>query len=433
MRIAVIGAGVSGLLAARLLATRHEVQLFEAGNYLGGHANTVDVNVSGRTFPVDTGFMVFNDQTYPQFRRLLEMLGIEAQSGDMSFSVSCKRTGREYQGSSLAGLFAQRLNLLRPAFLRMLSDILRFNRHARAYLASENSRESLDEFLQRGNYGLAFCEHYLLPMTAAIWSAPTTTLRSFPAHFLLQFMQNHGLLQVRHRPQWRTIPGGSRRYIAALAAGLSTRIRLGCPVRRVIRSLDQAIVEPCNQEPEVFDAVVLGTHADTTLRLLADANERERAILSAFSYQENHAVLHTDESWLPSRRRAWASWNYRIPQSDSRNTCVTYDLTRLQRIDSPRRLLVTLNPQQRIPQDNFLKEFTYSHPVFTAEAVAAQQRWSEISGRRRTYYCGAYWRNGFHEDGVVSALAVAEQFGISLESCTAVCTTESSRITEPVR
>ncbi|TWU27479.1 NAD(P)/FAD-dependent oxidoreductase [Bythopirellula polymerisocia] len=433
MRIAVIGAGVSGLLAARLLSTRHEVQLLEASDFLGGHANTVYVSIDRRTFAVDTGFMVFNERTYPNFLRLLDLLGIFSQPSDMSFSVTCERTGWEYQGSSLSGMFAQTRNICRPAFLRMIVDILRFNRDAKEFLAKADFSITLDQFLRDAQYSEAFCEKYLLPMTAAIWSSPTESIRDFPAHFLLRFMQNHGLLQIRDRPRWQTIPGGSRRYIRALATGLEDRIRLGCSVRAVTRGLDQIVVETDTNKKQVFDAVVMATHADTTLNLLADADDRERIILSAILYQQNSAVLHTDVSWLPSRKTAWASWNYRISDSETQRTCVTYDLTRLQRIDSPQRILLTLNPHRRIPKSKFLREFAYSHPIFNAEGIAAQYRLPEISGTKRTYFCGAYWGNGFHEDGVVSALAVADQFGIGLEACTAACTKDLLRTFEPVR
>lgn len=433
MRIAVIGAGVSGLLAARLLATQHEVVLFEASSYLGGHANTVDVTIEGHSFSVDTGFMVFNDRTYPNFLRLLKLLNIVSQPSDMSFSVTCERTGLEYQGSSLAGLFAQRSNLWRTRFWGMISDILRFNRQANHFLSSADYATTLAEFLHKRSYSTIFCEKYLLPMTAAIWSCPPTAVQDFPAHFLLRFMQNHGLLQIRDRPRWKTIPGGSRRYIAALAAGLGERIRLNCPVQSVARGNDQILVETSGEGTESFDAVVMATHADTTLTLLVDAEEREQKLLSRFRFQQNRAVLHSDESWLPSRPSAWASWNYRITSAESQQTCVTYDLTRLQRSDSPRRILLTLNPCRVISPDKFWREFAYNHPIFTAEGILAQQRWSEINGARKTFYCGAYWGNGFHEAGVVSALAVAEQFGIKLEACTAACIMESSRIVAPVQ
>lgn len=425
MKIAVIGSGVSGLVAARLLSTRHDVQLFEAAETPGGHANTVEVEIEGRQFAVDTGFMVFNDRTYPLFMRMLELLEIEAQPSDMSFSVSCERTGLEYQGSSLSGLFAQRKNILRPKFYRMLLEIVRFNRLAKAYLATADQQLTLGEFLARRRLGAELRDHYLLPMTAAIWSCPTNQVLNFPAKFLLQFMENHGLLQLKDRPKWLTIPGGSRTYVAALVQALGKRVHLGCPVQRVTRYTYGVSLEFLDKTTRMFDVVVLATHADTSLRLLSDANSTERTLLSDFPYQPNEAVLHTDESWLPQRKTAWASWNYRIAAQETR-VCVTYDLTRLQRIDSPRRLLVTLNPPREIDPRHVLRRFSYQHPVFSADAIAAQSGWDKINGQCRTYFCGAYWRHGFHEDGVASALAVTEKFGIGLEACTAPCITAQS-------
>lgn len=426
MRIAVIGSGVSGLVAARLLATRYDVQLFEAADYAGGHAHTVDVTIAGQQCAVDTGFMVFNEPTYPNFTRLLKLLGIAAQPSDMSFSVSCEQTGMEYQGSSLAGLFAQRGNLLRLGFYRMLADIVRFNRKSIEYLTADDNRLTLAEFLEQGQFGEGLRDHYLLPMTAAIWSCPTADVLDFPARFLLDFMRNHGLLQLRDRPQWLTIPGGSRNYVDVLLADLGDRVQLNKQVQGVTRHDDGVELEFLAEPAQEFDAVVLATHADTSLELLADADGLERSLLGAFTYQANEAILHTDESWLPARQAAWASWNYRISAGKASQVCVTYDLTRLQRINSPQRLLVTLNPPRSIRTDCVLRRFTYHHPVFSREAVAAQWWWPDINGPRCTYFCGAYWGHGFHEDGVVSALAVAEKFGLSLEACTAPCITAAS-------
>lgn len=431
MRIAVVGSGVSGLIAARLLATRHNVQLFEASSHLGGHANTVDVTIEGEQYAVDTGFMVFNDRTYPHFTKLLKQLGVTSQRSDMSFSVSCERTGLEYQGSSLAGLFAQRANLLRPKFYRLLGDVLRFNKRAVASLGQLDKQLTLRELLSKWQLHDSFRDHYLLPMTAAIWSCPTSSVLDFPALFLLEFMHNHGLLQIRDRPQWRTIPGGSRNYVQALTAGMGERIHLNFPIKRVTRNSNQVVLETLNGDEEIFDALVLATHADTSLRLLVDADMSEHSVLNAFKYQPNKAILHTDESWLPTRQSAWASWNYRIAGADNPQVCVTYDLTRLQRISSPSRLLVTLNPPRPIESKYVLGEFAYQHPVFSRESIEAQQKWNEINGSRRTYFCGAYWGHGFHEDGLISGLKVAEKFGLELETCTAPCIAATSRTLVP--
>lgn len=416
MKVAVIGGGVSGLVTARILCREHDVVVFEAGHYAGGHANSVDVEVGGRRFVADTGFMVFNDRTYPNFCRLLEILDISARDSDMSFSVACERTGLEYQGSSLSGLFAQRRNALRPSFLRMLADIARFNRQGRELATAGGTETSLGRFLDDGNYGLAFRQQYLMPMIAAIWSAPPREVFDFPAIFILRFFENHGLLQVRDRPVWKTIPGGSRRYVDSLISPYREEIRLNTPVRSIVRRDDSVEVES-RFGIEVFDKAVLATHADQSLRLLADIDEREERALAAFPYQENEAILHTDVATLPKRRRAWASWNYHVGANEDGRASVTYDLSRLQKIDSPQPILVTLNPTRPIDPNKILRRFIYHHPLFTRESLAAQDRIRELQGHRRTYYCGAYRFNGFHEDGVNSALEVGAHFGKGLEDC----------------
>jgi predicted NAD/FAD-binding protein len=425
MRIAVIGSGISGNLAARLLCRDNDVHLFEANDYLGGHSNTVDVDAFGQRWSVDTGFMVFNERTYPNFCRMLRLLHIEAQDSDMSFSVRCRRTGLEYQGSSLNGLFADRRNLLRPKFYGMLRDILRFNRESLAVL-EQDQRMTLGEYLQRHRFGRQFVDKYLVPMGAAIWSAQPEKFLDFPVHFLVGFFRNHGLLQITDRPQWKTIAGGARRYVRQLVAPLRDRIRLGTPVERVVRYVDHVEITPRGGSPERFDQVVFATHADQTLAILSDADEFEREILSAFPYQENQAVLHTDASLLPTRRRAWASWNYDIPRDDHQLVSVTYDLSRLQRVDSPQPILLTLNGNEPIDPDKVLRTFTYAHPAYNHASIDAQRRQEEINGRRRTYFCGAYWGYGFHEDGVNSALAVGKHFGRKLDECTVASTKDAS-------
>lgn len=428
MRIAVIGSGISGNLAARLLAGQHDVHVFEAGGYAGGHTNTVDFQAFGRRYSADTGFMVFNERTYPNFCRLLELLGVDAQDSDMSFSVRCQRSGLEYQGSSLNGLFAQRRNLLRPSFHRMLADIVRFNREAPNVLArQEAATETLGEYLAREKYSRQFVEQYLVPMTAAIWSARPRQLLEFPVHFLVAFFRNHGLLQLRDRPQWKTIVGGARTYVEALLAPLRDRIRLNCPVRSVTRHADHVLVRTAHGA-DVFDEVVIAAHADQALRMLTDADDIERQILLAFPYQKNEAVLHTDVSMLPRRRRARASWNYHIPPEADCPAAVTYDLSRLQGLDSPRPILLTLNDVSQIDPSAIIQQITYHHPAYSVASIAAQKRHALVSGRRRTHFCGAYWGYGFHEDGVNSALSVAKHFGIGLSSCTAASTGDASSI-----
>ena len=422
MKIAVIGSGISGLLAARLLATKHEVHMFEANDYVGGHTNTVDFEVFGQRYAADTGFMVFNDRTYPNFIRMLDFLGVPARWSDMSFSVRCDRTGLEYQGSSLNGLFAQRRNLLRPAFHRMLLDVLRFNRRSLEWLGSgkglspsaEDDELELGQYLARNRYSRQFVEHYLVPMGAAIWSAPPERFLQFPARFIIGFFANHGLLTVRGHPRWKTVEGGAARYVEALSRPFADRIRLNCPVVSVRRHPDRATVTCKNGGPEDFDAVVLAAHSDQSLGMLTDASPAEQEILGAIGYQRNETVLHVDPSLLPRCRRAWASWNYGIPVKEGQPVVLTYNLNRLQGHSSPDPICVTLNATQAIDPGKILRQIEYHHPVYSREALAAQKRFAEINGQNRTYFCGAYWGHGFHEDGVNSALAVGRSFGVAM-------------------
>jgi predicted NAD/FAD-binding protein len=377
--------------------------------------------------------MVFNQRTYPNFCRLLEWLGVESQASDMSFSVASAATGLVYQGSSLGGLFAQRPNLLRPRFWGMLRDIVRFNRWARKLLSRPQESLTVGELLTRGRFGRMFRQEYLLPMTSAIWSTRPQQMLEFPAWFLLTFLHNHGLLQIRDRPQWRTIVGGSRVYVDKLVAGLGSGVRCGVPVERVERRGGEVLVKPRGEGLETFDAVVLATHADTSLQLLGDASPAETEILSSFAYHDNDAVLHTDEALLPHLPAARASWNYHLEKAatsgEDLSATVTYDLTRLQRIDAPGRLLLTLNRTAAIRPTAILDQMRFRHPAFSLRSLAAQERWAEINGTRQTYFCGAYWKYGFHEDGVASALAVTREFGIDLDSCIAASTADTSRTT----
>jgi predicted NAD/FAD-binding protein len=409
MKIAILGAGISGLVAAHRLHDEHEITVFEANDYPGGHTNTVDVEFEGERQAIDTGFIVFNDWTYPKFMRLLDELNVASQATEMSFSVRDDRTGLEYNGHSLTTLFAQRRNLLRPRFYRMLADILRFNRQARQMVADCDQEMTVGEFLRWRGYSREFAEHYLLPMGAAIWSCPIGTFSRFPIQFIIDFYHNHGLLNVLRRPNWRVIAGGSRTYVQAITAGFRDRIRLSTPVQSVRRFADRVEVQPRGGRPERFDRVIFACHSDQALRILGDgATAAERELLGAFPYSRNVAVLHTDTSLLPRTRRAWASWNYRLTGDESAPASVTYNMNILQGIHSRHTFCVTLNDASRIDPARVLGRFEYHHPVFTTRREAAQARHGELLLANRTSYCGAYWRNGFHEDGVVSALAVVD-------------------------
>jgi uncharacterized protein len=422
MRIAIVGSGISGLAAAYMLADRHQVTLFEAGSHLGGHTNTIEIEFDEHKYALDTGFIVYNERTYPNFSRLLKQLGVATQASDMSFSVRSDRTGWEYCGSSLSGLFAQRRNLVRPAFYRMLKDILRFNRCSPALLSDTDDQLTLGEHVAREGFGREFLEHYLIPMGAAIWSAPPSRMREFPVRYFVRFCANHGLLSLTDRPQWQTVSGGSARYIEAIRQLRPFDVRLNSPVQQLIRSRDYVTVVAGQAPAERFDHVIVAMHADQALKILAEPTRAEAAILGSFAYQRNEALLHTDSSVLPRRRRAWASWNYHVPATSQATVAVTYWLNRLHRITAPREFCLTLNGNGAVDPATVLRKITYHHPLYTSRAVAAQRRCAEISGQRRTHYCGAYWGYGFHEDGVNSALAVVKYFDKGFQKCTAVST-----------
>ncbi len=411
MRIAVVGSGVSGLVAARLLSDRHEVVLFEADSRIGGHVNTVSVTQDGEDHEIDTGFIVYNEQTYPNFCRILTDLNVETVPTPMSFSVRCDRSGLEYNGTSLNGVFAQRRNLIRPSFLRLLRDILRFNRDGEEDRDRVSDVQTVGEFLSQKNFSKAFAQKYLLPMGAAIWSCPYADFEKFPIRFILDFYVNHGLLRLKDRPQWRVIRGGSRQYVDRLVAPFRHNIRTNCGVREVSRRQDDVRVAYDGGE-DSFDEIVFACHSDQALSLLTDADELETELLSAFPYRLNSAVLHTDISLLPKRRRAWASWNYHIPKEATERPTLTYNMNILQHINSKQNYCVTLNEEHAIDESQQIARFQYAHPIFTANRTAVQQRHAEVIRRRKTSFCGAYWRNGFHEDGVVSALAVCQKYGI---------------------
>lgn len=405
--IAVVGSGIAGLTAAHLLHRRHDVTLFEADSRIGGHTHTVRVDDPRGAAWVDTGFIVHNDRNYPRFRALLDQLGIETQPAEMGMSIATADGGFEF-ANTRRGLFAQRSNLLRPAFWRLIADQLRFNREVRP-LAGRADGPTVGEFLHDAGYSRWFVERAILPEVSAVWSADADAIWEFPLGFLAEFLENHGQLQLRGRPQWRTVSGGSRAYVERLVAPFADRIRLAAPVRRVQRLADGVAVEADGCETEVFDEVVLATHSDQALAALESPSDAEREILGAMRYQPNRAVLHTDAAQMPRRRRAWASWNFHLADQPRGLTQVTYWMNNLQRLDCEREYFVTLNRDEMIAPEEIIQTMRYDHPVITRASVAAQGRWGEISGRDRIHYCGAYWRWGFHEDGCWSAIRAVER------------------------
>ena len=409
MKIAIIGSGVSGLTAAYRLHRHHEIDVFESADYIGGHTNTVDVQVEGERYAIDTGFIVFNDWTYPNFIEMLDEVGVESKPTVMSFSVRDDATDLEYNGHSLRTLFVQRRNLLRPRFYHLILDILRFNREAVRCAKKCSETTTVGQFLDQHRYSGVFANQYLLPMGAAIWSCPTGTFADFPIRFIVEFYQNHGLLSVTKRPTWRVISGGSRNYVAKLTEGFRDRIRLKTPIVKVTRSNDAVQIHTAAGEPRTFDHAIFACHSDQALRILGDsATKAERDVLSQFPYGRNIAVLHTDISALPRRRGAWAAWNYRV-RPDSQCASVTYNMNLLQGIQSSQTFCVTLNDEDSIDPARVLRRFEYHHPIFTTNRSTAQKRHPELINANQTSFCGAYWGNGFHEDGVNSALAVVRR------------------------
>ncbi len=411
MKVAIVGAGISGLTAAHHLHREHEVTVYEAGPYAGGHSNTVRVDLAEETHWIDTGFIVLNDRNYPSFEALLAELGVPTQPSRMSFSVSDAAGAFEYAGTP-RGLFAQPHRALDPRFLRMVADLLRFNREARALLElAPGQGPSLREFLAAGDYSDWFVQRLIVPQASAVWSAEPEAMWTFPAAFLARFFHNHGMLGFRDRPRWRAVTGGSRRYVEEITRPFADRIRLSAPVRAVTRADEHVEVRAEGCETERFDEVVIAAHSDQALAMLTDASDREAELLGSISYQPNQAVLHTDESLLPRRRAAWSSWNFHLSTPPARRTMLTYWMNALQALDSKTNFCVTLNRTQDVDPAKVIETIEYSHPVFTPDGVAAQARHGEISGVNRTHYCGAYWRWGFHEDGVVSALRAVADVG----------------------
>lgn len=422
MKMAIIGSGISGLTCAHYLHKQHDITLFEANDYIGGHTATVDVEVASGQYAIDTGFIVFNDRTYPNFQRLMSEIGISGQETEMSFSVHNDESGLEYNGHSVASLFAQKRNFLNPRFYKFIAEILRFNKEAReAYSVSVHGdpliEQTLGDFLNRRHFSEYFCQNYILPMGAAIWSSTLSDMRAFPLKFFLRFFANHGLLEVANRPQWYVIPGGSRQYVRKMVPAFEDRVRLNARIQKVNRFHDHVIVHSERGE-ERFDKVVFACHSDQALALLADPTKQERDILGDIDYQDNDVVLHTDEKMLPKRKAAWASWNYHLGKDEgleSRPAALTYNMNILQGITSPETFCVTLNQTDNIDPSTILRKFVYAHPVFDQKCIAAQKKREQISGVNNTWFCGAYWYNGFHEDGVRSALDVVSGINSNVE------------------
>ncbi|MEH6447059.1 MAG: FAD-dependent oxidoreductase [Oleispira sp.] len=416
-KIAVIGAGISGLLSAYLLSREHDVTLFEANKYLGGHTHTKTVQSGGKTYGVNTGFIVFNDWTYPNFIKLMDQIGVVSEDSEMSFSVRDENTAIEYNGTSFNSLFAQRSNIFKPSFWFMIKDILRFNKQTVEMVQKDSIPEgqTLGEFVKEHGYGDRFVNHYIVPMGAAIWSASVDVMMDFPLRFFLKFFNNHGMLSVDNRPQWRVITGGSQSYVEPLIQSFKDNIHLNSPIASVKRTDENVMIKTFSGDEFEFDQVVFACHSDQALGMLEEPTQTENDILGAIPYQRNEVVLHTDRRLMPKRKLAWAAWNYHIPQRLSEYAMVTYHMNALQNFgDAPDDFMVTLNRTAEIASGKIIDKYDYAHPVFTMDGIAAQQRHSEINNKNRSHFCGAYWFNGFHEDGVNSALRVAKSFGIEL-------------------
>lgn len=419
--IAIIGSGISGLVSAYLLKQKHQIKLFECNDYIGGHTATKEVELDGRTYAIDTGFIVFNNHTYPLFLRLLAEIGVERQETEMSFSVHNSLTGLEYNGHDLNTLFAQRRNMLRPKFWKLIRDILRFNKLCKqiskdisSHSSQYHSEYTLGQFLIEHNFSDFFNEHYILPMGAAIWSTSLTSMLEFQLEFFIRFFDNHGLLNINDRPQWYVVPGGSKQYIPPLIASFEDDIELNAKIAQVKRNGKTVSLLFKNGEEQVFDEVVFACHSDQALKLLGDASELEQKILGDIPYSNNDVVLHTDTKLLPKRKLAWASWNYLLDDNPNAPAAVTYDMNILQGIKSEHTFCVTLNKSELIDDSKVLGRYQYSHPVFNVTSQKAKQRRSQICGHNHTHFVGAYWYNGFHEDGVRSAVEMAQRFDCQL-------------------
>ncbi|EJL6397668.1 NAD(P)/FAD-dependent oxidoreductase [Vibrio navarrensis] len=419
MKIAIIGTGISGLTCGYYLHKEHDVTLFEANDYIGGHTATVEIEKDGQNYAIDTGFIVYNDRTYPNFMKMMDEIGVQGLPTQMSFSVRNDSNGLEYNGHTATTLFAQKRNWFKPQFYRFIGEILRFNRLAKQAAKDSSAQvQTLGEFLQLHSFSDYFSDNYILPMGAAIWSSTLADMRAFPLTFFLRFFLNHGLLDITNRPQWYVIKGGSKAYIPPLTQGFADKIRLNSPVSKVVRQADKVVLH-VNGQTEWFDQVIFACHSDQALHMLHDASAAETEILSDMAYQANEVVLHTDTSLLPKRKAAWASWNYFLDghaEEAQRLPSLTYNMNILQHIQSEHTFCVTLNRSEAIQPDKILRRFVYHHPVFTTQSIAAQARREEIQGQHQAWFCGAYWYNGFHEDGVRSALDVVKAISAAAQS-----------------
>tara|TARA_B000000437_G_scaffold61434_1_gene44206 strand:+ start:1808 stop:3055 length:1248 start_codon:yes stop_codon:yes gene_type:complete len=412
MKIAIIGSGISGLTSAYLLNRNHDITVFEANDYIGGHTHTHNIKIKDKDYAVDTGFIVYNERTYPNFIKLLDTLGVERQLSTMGFSVKSASEDYEYAGESLNSLFAKRSNIFRLGFLRMLYEMYRFGKKSDSTGLGLDVSITLGTYLRSENYSNEFINYFIIPMGAAIWSTPANKVLDMPAYFFIKFFYNHGMLEIINRPKWWVIKDGSSAYIKKIIKGFESKINLSSPIRTVSR-LDNGIeIETANsKKPLMFDAVVFATHSDQALGMLKDPTEKEKDILSSIPYQKNEVLLHTDSSVLPKRKLAWASWNYQLDSNPESPVVLTYNMNILQSLDCDETFCVTLNDHQSVDKSKVLKKITYHHPLFTVKGIEAQKRKLEISGVNNTYYCGAYWHNGFHEDGVASAIEVCKHFG----------------------
>ena len=412
MKIAIIGSGISGLTAAYLLNRKHDVTIFEANDYIGGHTHTHKVNIDGKKYSVDTGFIVYNERTYPNFIKLLDLLNVERQLSTMGFSVKSISKDYEYAGESLNSLFAKRSNIFRFGFLRMLYEMYHFGKKADSSGIGLDASVTLGDYLKKEKYSGEFINYFIIPMGAAIWSTPANKVLNMPAYFFIKFFYNHGMLETINRPNWWVIKNGSSEYIKKIIRGFENKINLSTPVKTVARKNEGIEIQLAKKEETLkFDSVIFATHSDQALEMLENPTDTEKDILSSIPYQKNEVLLHTDSSVLPRRKLSWASWNYQLDSDPALPVVLTYNMNILQSINCKETLCVTLNDHNSVDETKILKKIFYHHPLFNVKSIEAQKRKSEISGVNNTHYCGAYWRNGFHEDGVVSALDVCKDFG----------------------